>query len=391
MPKKSDGRLKCLLRYQRIVADLSRLASVDPDLQDFLDQAVHHVGRAMDVDRVKILRYRPERGDLLIVAGIGWREGVVGRATLPVGLSSPPGRALQTGRAVAIADLAASKEYKLSPLLAEHGIRSVINAPIAVQGLVWGVLEVDSREPQQFHPDTLAFVETVASLIGGAAQRKAVDDAVADSQASLGRELAKRETLLKEMQHRVKNNFQLIISMLLLQKSAADEKAVGDALQLVSERVTAIALAHDQLDPGQGLRTVNIARYLDALCRQLQEAAEPVAVETDLEEAAAPIDLAVCLGLIANELITNALKHAFNGSGTIRVRLSAGAGIRESCLSVIDDGKGMGPPREGSSGTSLVDDLAAQLRGRVERSNPGKGSEVKVIFPPFDSAEKRRA
>lgn len=377
-----DDELTQLRRYQLIVAELSRLAATDPDLGDLLNQAVHHVGRAVDIDRIKVLRYRPLEGDLIVEAGIGWNEGVVGKATLPIGLSSPPGRAIQTGRANVIEDLPASKEFKASGLLLEHGIVSLIDAPIVAEGRCWGVLEVDSREPRRFSEDTVRFVETVAYLLGAAVQRKQAEAKTVEAEAETTRELVGREMLLREMQHRVKNNFQVIVSMALLLRNRAKGEEAQQVLQTLSERITAIALAHDQLDPSQGLRRVNLATYLEALCRQISDYAEDVTIETDLESAPAPIDAAVPLGLIVNETVTNALKHAFDGPGTVRVELRAGVGIRESILSVIDNGKGMGPARPGSSGLKLVDSLAAQMRGRVERETPGRGTILRVYFPP---------
>jgi two-component sensor histidine kinase len=99
-------------------------------------------------------------------------------------------------------------------------------------------------------------------------------------------------------------------------------------------------------------------------------------------DAGHTIDEADPLGLITNGLITNALKHAFDGPGNIRVEFRAGAGVRESMLAVIDDGRGMRPARPGSFGTSLIEALAAQVRGRVVLERPGPGTAVRLFFPP---------
>lgn len=385
IPAEQNDDLARVRRYQRIIVDLSRLAAADPQIDDFLRQVVHQVGRAVDIDRIKILRYRPRHGDLLVEAGVGWKEGVIGKATLPVGLTSPPGRAIQTGRSNVIEDLPASGDYKLSGLLKEHGIVSLINSPIVVEGLVWGVLEADSQEARRFSKDTEDFMETVAHLVGAAVQRRQIDAKAIEAKAETARRLAGRETLLREMQHRSKNNYQMIISMILLQKSRAETKETRKVLKVLSDRITAMAMAQDQLDPREGLRMVNLAHYLGALCRQMADFVEGVSIDTDLDLAEAPIDTAVPLGLIVNELVTNAIKHAFDGPGTVRVEFRAGEAIRESCLSVIDNGKGMGPPRPGSSGTRLLESLATQLRGRIEYEAPGRGTVVRVCFPPTDS------
>src|SRR5690606_12435712 len=109
-----------------------------------LETAVAQIARGVEIDHVKLMRYRPEAGDLLLVAGIGWEEGVVGHATFGVDLSSPPGHAFQTGQPVHILDLPRSDQYRMSATLREHGIVSVLNVPVQIDGATWGVLEVDS-------------------------------------------------------------------------------------------------------------------------------------------------------------------------------------------------------------------------------------------------------
>jgi two-component system, sensor histidine kinase PdtaS len=98
------GVLDKLRRHIRILADIGRLASENAELNRFLDQAVVQIARAVEIHHVKILRYRPETSDLLLVAGVGWKEGVVRTATLSADLRSPPGRAFQTAEPVSIKD-----------------------------------------------------------------------------------------------------------------------------------------------------------------------------------------------------------------------------------------------------------------------------------------------
>jgi two-component system, sensor histidine kinase PdtaS len=92
------------------------------------------VGNAIEVEHVKILRYRPLTGDLILEAGTGWREGVVGSATFPIALSSPPARAYQTGQPVVIPDIRIAKDYQASPILLDHGIVSLLNVPLQIDG-----------------------------------------------------------------------------------------------------------------------------------------------------------------------------------------------------------------------------------------------------------------
>lgn len=368
--------------FLEAVLALNRIAAADPPLREFFDQTVALIARTTDIAHIKILRYRPHTGDLLVEAGTGWNEGVVGNATLPIDVSSPPGRAIQTGRSTTVEDFTKETEYKLSPLLRDHHIVSLINVPIKTDGAVWGVLEADSEKLRHFSEDLSSFLKVVAYLIGAAVKRDRGRKQAEALQAEIAREAARREMLLTEMHHRVKNNFQVIISTLLIQRRRAQADETKHVLQSMSNRVMAISLAHDQLDPRQTAQVVSISSYLGALCRTIGQVAEDIAVETDFDEGAVPVEDAVALGLIVNELLTNSLKHAFDGPGRVTVTFRVGHGEREGCLCVADDGKGMKQAaREGSSGTTLVEALASQLQGRIEREHPQRGTVVRVFFP----------
>src|SRR5690242_13776344 len=97
-----DQLLEKLRRHVRILFDIGRLAGETAGLDRFLDQAVVQIARAVEINHAKILRYRPSHSDLLVVAGVGWKEGVVHAAALSAGLRSAPGRAFQTAEPVTI-------------------------------------------------------------------------------------------------------------------------------------------------------------------------------------------------------------------------------------------------------------------------------------------------
>jgi transcriptional regulator with GAF, ATPase, and Fis domain len=147
-----------LRRHIRILVDIGRLAGEKSDVNSFLNQAVVQIARAVEIHHVKILQYRPHTSDLLVVAGVGWKEGVVGSATLSADLRSPPGRAFRTAEPVSIKDLGEQHEYAHSGLLKEHGIVSLSNVPVLIDGAAWGALEVDSTGTRDFTEDTSDFL-----------------------------------------------------------------------------------------------------------------------------------------------------------------------------------------------------------------------------------------
>jgi two-component sensor histidine kinase len=352
------------------------------DLDSFLQQTVVQIARAVEIDHVKIMRYRPERGDLLLVAGTGWTPGIVGNARFPADVRSPPGRAFQTGEPVVIADASETQDLKLSPVLKEHGIVALANVPVLIDGAAWGVLEVDSTEPRDFSTDTVNFLFAASTVIGIAIQRAQMGRSENDALAAAAAAAQARELLLTEMQHRVKNNFQIILSMIEMQKRRLPDAHATRALDHITNRINAISLAHDQLNPAQGLRVVNLGVYLQALCATIEHQLEGITINVEADDIDLLIDRAVPLGLVLNEAVTNSAKHAFAGrTGTVTVRLVAGVGRGEARLSISDDGKGIDPSQPTGSGTRLIKSLAAQIGGQVEQESSNQGTTTTLQFP----------
>jgi len=122
--------------------------------------------------------------------------------------------------------------------------------------------------------------------------------------------------------------------------------------------------------------------YLKALCANIDPRRPEVSIEVDVDAAGIPLDRAVPVGLIVNELVTNSLKYAFNETGgVINVAFRVDQTIGEAKLSVSDNGRGMGPPREGGFGLRLVESLVGQLGGRRTTPKVQKGTSAILSFP----------
>ncbi len=372
------GAAARLRRHAAILAEFSDMAGESSDADRLLQLATVQAGRGLAVAHAKVLRHRPEHGDLLIVAGIGWDPGVVGRTALGTDIGSTPGQAFQTGQPTMVEDLAAAPDTRHVPVLRAHGIVSALNVPLAVDGAPWGVLEVDSATPRRFDADEIRFLLTLARILGLAlhARPDGRDTAAAT------RALLDQRTRLLELQHRARNDFQLIMSLLMLQKRQQRDPDARRGLVHVMDRIAAIGMAHDQLTDDGAHGSVELSDYLRALCGSLGQRREGIAVSAELTPAAMPHERAVPLGLIVNELVTNALKHAFpdGRTGTVTVSFHADAD-GEATLGVRDDGVGMGPPRPGSLGTELVRRLVAQCGGRMHHEALHPGTAITVRFP----------
>ena len=369
-------------RHVRILVELGRIAGDTTAVKRFLDQVVTQVARAIEIDHVKVLQYRTKTADLLITAGIGWKEGVVGRAALSSDLRSPPGRSFQTAEPVIIKNFDEQEEYVLSDTLKQHGIVSLANVPVLVEGAAWGVLEVDSTTPRDYSQDTVEFLTAAGALIGTFLQRHNSEPGEAARLAAAVVEAQNREVLLREMQHRVKNNFQLILSSIALYKRRYPAGEVQQALDDIAGRINAISLAHDQLAPREDGQVVKLSDYLRALCHSISHHAEGVEIDVVADEIELTIERAVPLGLIVNEAATNSIKHAFGpDGGKISVRLVTGVGYGEGRLTVVDNGKGISKPKAGGSGLRLMASLARQIGGSVDQESSDQGTTTSLTFP----------
>ena len=377
-PVRSDRALD----YHRIVLAFARQALGTADLDSLLQRTTEDVARGMHIRRAKILTYEPETDDLLVRAGTGWRDGVVGHVRLSSNMASPPGRTFRTGKPVHIDDLPASAEYEYSDLLRDHGIVSLINVPIVVDESVWGILEVDSERQQNFDGTDEEFLCGFAGLLGSAIDKKRRD--AADASAHLERtiELHEREALFRELQHRIANNFQSIVGVIdLAARRVSDPKAQQEFARL-SDRVTSILSAHEQLSLDQVEKEISLGPYIAELARTIR-GPDTVQIVKRIESATVSLRTAVRLGIILNELVTNSLKHAFDGKGgVIRVALSVDRSRQRGRLEVADNGRGSDAAPSRGKGRALVAAFAEQIGGAVERaSSPGQGTSVVVTFP----------
>ena len=191
---------------------------------------------------------------------------------------------------------------------------------------------------------------------------------------------------LREMDHRTKNNFQIVTSLLALQANRSGNSEVKAALTEATERLKAVAAVYDALAPSsQGLATVRLQDQMEDICRQIRRGILPegISLEAEIEPMLVPHEMAVSIGIIVNELVTNACKHAFDESGgTIWVRAT-----REddnARIEVADDGKGYTPVAQGRKGlgTKLVAAFVQRVGGRADvRSTPGRGTTHTISLP----------
>ncbi len=257
-----------------------------------------------------------------------------------------------------------------------------LGVPLKAKNEVIGAIVVQSfTDEDAYGEDELEILKFASDQIGLSIERKQTDEKIKAS-------LEEKIVLLKEIHHRVKNNLQVISSLLYLQSKYLKDK---DSLAVFLEsqnRVRSMSLVHEKLYQSENLAKINLRQYLQDLTRYLFRSynidPERIQLKTKIDNVALDIDSAIPLGLIINELVSNSLKYAFpeNRSGEVCISLKA---TRDAgyLLKVTDNGIGikkyLDEPNKKSLGLQLVDTLVDQLQGRLEIE--GKhGTEFKIRF-----------
>ncbi|MBW2037353.1 MAG: PAS domain S-box protein [Deltaproteobacteria bacterium] len=268
------------------------------------------------------------------------------------------------------------------PRLQYLSIHSIISWPILDVGHeIIGVVQLMGRTPKDITEKDRIFFETVARMFATAIKRK-------QTEAQIMKSLNEKELLLKEIHHRVKNNLQVISSLLNLQSSYIKDRNYVEVFKESQDRIRSMAYIHEQLYQSNDLANINLNEYInrlvDSLLRSHKVHPERIALKIDVGDVLLGIDKAIPCGLIINELVTNSLKYAFpeekRGEIRITLRSSEEDGIE---LMVCDNGIGFEPHLDfrdtDSLGMQLVVMLVKQIGGSIELKRNG-GTTFKIKF-----------
>ncbi len=210
------------------------------------------------------------------------------------------------------------------------------------------------------------------------------------SKQEIEERIQEKETLLKEVHHRVKNNLQTVSSLLSLQSRAVKDKKISSIIKNSQNRVVSMAMVHEMLYKRDDyLSKIELRPYVQELCeyliRSIKGNTNNITLNVDIPDYKLSIDTVIPLGLVINEAVTNALKYGIVGDnpGEITILLKALDGGRYEMF-LGDDGKGfpkdVGPKTTPSLGLKLIHNLARQLRGSVTREMERKGTYYRLVF-----------
>ena len=361
------------LSQQALVAEFGRFALRSHEIEQVLEEGCRVAAEGLGVGFAKVLEPVPCEDAFLMRAGVGWSPGLVGQARIGADVESPAGYAFRTGEPVISNHLGREVRFRTPRLLAEHGVVRAMNVLIRGDGEPFGILEVDSRDPGAFSPHDVAFLQSLANTLGLAIEKE--------------RALQDKRLVSREIDHRIKNSLMLVSAVLSLQRRSAGSAEVRSAVVQASDRVRTIARIHEQLHESATAGSVEFGSYLQEVAQDL--VASFARNDLDLVVEAEPVELpserAGPLGLIAAELLMNALKHARRpgARSTLRVEFRRLDGALE--LAMEDDGPGLppgfDPAQSRGLGMRLVVAMVRQLEGTLEAGNTAEGARFEVRCP----------
>ncbi len=261
----------------------------------------------------------------------------------------------------------------------DYLVKGQMNGPLIARSLRYAIERGRIEKELKKHRDSLE--ELVAERTQQLAERKKMTDLIEGS-------LAEKETLLREIHHRVKNNLQIISSLLSLQINKITDPRTIEALKDSQTRVLSMALVHEHLYKGDDFSRIDLRDYIHALGTKLfqsyRDENESIRLDLDIAEIYVDINTAIPLGLIITELITNSLKYAFKEKKDGELSITATEDTQSMNIIVADNGSGMPEgitlENQTSLGLRLVSRLTGQLHGTV-LIDSSEGTKFVFTFP----------
>ena len=378
-PDITQQSLDLRIRQQEILSELGVIALQGGDMQALLTDTARLLAEGVPSEFCKVLEFVPADNCFTVRAGVGWGPDVVGVAQVGADLASPAGFALKTGKPVISNHLGNEQRFRTPELFARYNISRAMNVILQGNGTPFGVLEVDSQSEGDFTEKDIPFLQGAANILGMAIERER-------TQRLLKAALERHQVLLKEMNHRIKNSLSIVISMLRLQAKDSAPLTATEQLEAAAVRVHAVARAHERLYQTDDVEHLDIGRYIEQVCRDIDESVAHCEVHIDAQhDIMIATDRAIPLALMVNELITNAAKHAYEGQTGFNIWVGLVRNGDTIRASVRDEGIGLPSTfdlaRAKGLGMRLLRSFQQQLDATVTINPHPRGTEFVVAIP----------
>lgn len=371
------GALDRAILYEQMhrqIGELTTLAKVSETvtsplyLDEMLNLVVEMAAKVMDTPVCSLRLLDDTRGEMVVQADSTippfwskslWRNNAAVAA-----------QALAARKPVMIAPVPIEQPGRAADLVREAGLVSLLAAPLIVREKAIGTLSCYTTRPQPFTAEQIALFSTLANQTA-----LAIENA----------RLVTNAAVVREMHHRIKNNLQTVAMLLQLQAADSGESVAKDVLQVSVNRILSIAAVHEILSE-EGFRSVDVKdvaeRIAQLVAQNMLRPDRQITIEVTGEAIVLPSKPATSLALVINELLQNALEHAFVGHERGRVIIQLGRRAKEYAVEVSDDGVGLPRERRSSIGLEIVETLVRDdLRGKLTFKSGPAGTRVIITLP----------
>lgn len=396
-PKDISQELQELKRKEKYLEVINSFATILFDAQSIHEivwaVAKHAIAKLNYYDCV-IYLYHPEHNRLIQSAAYGpknpSKEFIKEPLKLVPGVGIV-GEVFLSGVGECVNDTSKDSRY----IVDDERRFSELTVPLSYKGEVVGVIDSEHPDKDFFTQQDFDMLTTVAAMVSTKlAQAKAneellnykanLEDLVDEKTQELTQQNKEKETLIKEIHHRVKNNMQIMISLLNLQINSSKEKNEQEYLREFQNRVRSMAIIHERLYLENDINLISIDEYMLELSESLFSSLgsdEKIVLKHNISSFQLHIDYAIPLGLIINEMMTNSLKHGFKDGQKGELYLGLDRKGKSIHFEYKDNGVGFDPlkPNENSFGTDLIEILVNQIGGEI-KLNTKQGVHYQIDF-----------
>ena len=361
-------------RMNRQIAELTTLAKVSEAvtsplyLDEMLDLVVEMAAKVMGAPVCSLRLVDDQRGELVVHATAqqpAYWSKLLAQVNQPIAE-----RVIAAKKPIAIENLEDEHPARDGALMRQEHLVSLLAVPLVVREKAIGVLSCYSNRPRDFGESEIALFSTLANQTA-----LAIENA----------RLVTNAAVVREMHHRIKNNLQTVAMLLKMQASGGEQLSARDVLQISVNRILSIAAVHEILSQ-EGFRLVDVKdvaeRIAQLTAQNLLSPDRRIDIQVAGEAIVLPSRPATSLALVINELLQNALEHAFVGQARGAVTISLGRSPQHFVIVVSDDGVGLPQERPASTGLEIVKTLVHDdLRGKIAFKSGRQGTQAIIRLP----------
>lgn len=401
--RKAEETLQLRNQELQILNYASQAFSSSLDLDEVLSTVLEEVRRLLDIVASSIWLMDPATNELICQHATGTQRNIVLGWRLEIG-KGIAGWVAQHGKSLNVKDTRQDdRHFKNVDKITGIELLSNLSVPLKVKDKIIGVLQVMDSSVNRFDETHINILETLALSAAISienarlyreaqqeiAERKKVEESLRESEEKIKSSLQEKELLLKEIHHRVKNNMQIISSLLNLQSRHISDDAARSLFQDSQNRIHSIALVHEKLYQSGDLARINFNEYIQSLTRHLFRSYKVnpklITIKTNIRDIFLTVDIAMPCSLIISELVSNALKYAFpdERGGEVQIDFT----IRDDgwySMTIGDNGIGLPEnidiEKTETLGMQLLNTLSRQLRGEFALSRT-EGTTFTITFP----------